>query len=447
MSSVRRQNQAAISEGDGREPQSSDPRQPAPQGSESHLRPPSHALSGTNLKFAHQYNQRVILETVRLRGPLSRVEISNHTALSTQTVSNIVEQLLDRGVLLVGERRSGRRGQPAVEIDLNPRGGYAVGLHLDRDHMTGVLLDLSGKELQTIHQEWDFPTPQEALPVLAGAVTTLYREQGIAPGEIWGVGLALPGPLDVAAGSMAAPPNFPGWDRAPIRDLLSREVGLPVTLETDATAAAVGERWFGHGRDMRDFFYIFFGVGVGGGMILEGKPYRGAFNTAAMFGHVPVDPNGGRCVCGGRGCLELYISLASLYETVSPKHGVQESAGVVLQCFDNRDPRLMAWLDQAADRLTPALVTLENLLNLEAIVFGGRFPARILDDLLARVSERLPDVQMRALAHHPRLLRTRADDRAAALGAATLPLFEAFTPTDNVISKAANEPSVGVGGR
>jgi predicted NBD/HSP70 family sugar kinase len=132
---------------------------------------------------------------------------------------------------------------------------------------------------------------------------------------------------------------------------------------------------------------------------------------------------------------------------VSPKHGVQESASVVLQCFDNRDPRLMAWLDQAADRLTPALVTLENLLNLEAIVFGGRFPARILDDLLARVSERLPDVQMRALAHHPRLLRTRADDRAAALGAATLPLFEAFTPTDNVISKAANEPSVGVGGR
>ncbi len=410
-------------------------------------RPSSHTLAGTNLKYAHQYNQRVILETVRLRGPLSRVEISSHTALSTQTVSNIVEQLLGRGVLRVGERRSGRRGQPAVEIDLNPRGGYAIGLHLDRDHMTGVLLDLAGTQHRTIHREWDFPTPDVALPYLAGAVRTLYREHGLSTSEIWGVGLALPGPLDVAAGSMAAPPNFPGWDRAPIRDLLSQDTGLPVYLETDATAAAVGERWFGHGRDMRDFFSIFFGVGVGGGMILEGKPYRGAFNTAAMFGHIPVEPNGARCVCGGRGCLELYISLASLYETVSPRHGVQEAASVVMKCFENRDPRLMAWLDQAAERLTPALVTLENLLNLEAIIFGGRFPAPILDDLLARVGERLPDIQMRALAHHPRLLRMGTGDRAAALGAATLPLFEAFTPSDSVMAKAPNEPSVGVGGR
>jgi len=411
---------------------------------QSEFRQPSRVLAGTNLKFAHQHNQRVILETVRQRGPMSRVEISSHTALSTQTISNIVDQLLDRGVLQVGERRSGRRGQPAVEIDLNPGGGYAIGLHLDRDHMTGVLLDLTGTQHQTIHKEWDFPTPEQALPVLVEAVTTLYRQHGVTASDIWGVGLALPGPLDVAAGSMVAPPNFPAWDQVPIRDLLSEAINMPVYLETDATAAAVGERWFGHGRNMQDFFYIFFGVGVGGGMILEGKPYRGAFNTAAMFGHIPVDPHGARCVCGGRGCLELYISLASLYETVSPSNGVMESATVVMQCFENKDPRMMAWLDQAADRLTPALVTLENLLNLEAIIFGGRFPAPILDDLLARVSQRLPDAQMTALAHHPRLLRMHADDKAAALGAATLPLFEAFTPSDSLMSKTQNELTMGV---
>lgn len=424
MSSVRRQNQIKTS------------------GTE--LRQQSPVLSGTNLKFTHQYNQRVILETVRLKGPLSRVEISTHTALSTQTVSNIVELLLDRGVLQIGERRSGRRGQPAVEIDLNPRGGYAIGLHLDRDHMTGVLLDLSGTQHQTIHHEWDFPTPQEALPVLADAVTTLYRSHGVTAEDIWGVGLALPGPLDVAAGSMVAPPNFLGWDQVPIRDLLSQEINLPVSLETDATAAAVGERWFGHGRDMRDFFYIFFGVGVGGGMILNGKPYRGAFNTAAMFGHVPVEPYGQRCVCGGRGCLELYISLASLYDALGSMDQLERSASAVTQHFVNRDARLMEWLDRAADRLAPALVTLENLLNLEAIIFGGRLPAPVLDDLLLRVSERLPDVQMRALQHHPRLLRTHAEDRAAALGAATLPLYDAFTPSDNVISKTPGEQAMGV---
>lgn len=436
MSSTRRQKLTAASDTNSGHPHpNTEPRLPA------------RVLAGTNLKYAHQYNQRVILETVRQRGPLSRVEISSHTSLSTQTVSNIVDQLLDRGVLQIGERRVGRRGQPAIEIDLNPGGGYAIGLHLDRDHMTGVLLDLSGKQHQTIHQEWDFPTPEEALPCLTDAVKSLIRDQGITAEDIWGVGLALPGPLDVAAGSMVAPPNFPGWDGVPIRDLLSEGTGLPVYLETDATAAAVGERWFGHGRDMQNFFYIFFGVGVGGGMILDGKPYRGAFNTAAMFGHIPVDPQGERCVCGGRGCLELYISLASLYETVNPKHGVQESAGVVTQCYDDHDPRILAWLDQAADRLTPALITLENLLNLEGIIFGGRFPARILDDLLQRVMQRLPDVQMRALAHHPRLLTMHADSKAAALGAATLPLFEAFTPSDSVMSKTPNEQPAGVGSR
>jgi len=437
MSSARRQNQPLL-------PAAKDKKSKHVENSDVESRQQSRVLSGTNLKYAHQYNQRVILETVRLRGPLSRVEISSHTALSTQTVSNIVEQLLDRGVLQVGERRSGRRGQPAVEIDLNPRGGYAIGLHLDRDHMTGVLLDLSGTPHQTINLEWDFPTPDEALPHLVNAINILIQEHGVTAEDIWGVGLALPGPLDVAAGSMMAPPNFPGWDQFPIRDTLSQRVNLPVYLETDATAAAVGERWFGHGRDMQDFFYIFFGVGVGGGMILDGKPYRGAFNTAAMFGHIPAEPNGERCVCGGRGCLELYISLASLYETVNPQHSVQESANVVAQCFENKDPRLMAWLDQAADRLTPALVTLENLLNLEAIIFGGRFPAPILDDLLARVSKRLPDVQMRGLQQHPRLLRMHADDSSAALGAATLPLFEAFTPSDSVMAKTPNDQAAGM---
>jgi predicted NBD/HSP70 family sugar kinase len=413
------------------------------ESNESGRRPTSRVLSGTNLKFAHQHNQRVILETVRQRGPLSRVEISSHTALSAQTISNIVDQLLDRGVLQTGERRSGRRGQPAVEIDLNPSGGYAVGLHLDRDHMTAVLLDLSGNQLRTIQKEWDFPSPQEALPSLADAVVELYTKQGVNAQEIWGVGLALPGPLDVAAGSMLAPPNFPGWDQIPVRDLLSKQINMPVYLETDATAAAVGERWFGHGRNMHDFFYIFFGVGVGGGMILQGKPYRGAFNTAAMLGHIPVDPNGQRCVCGGRGCLELYISLASLYQTVGVRKSGPESANAIIKCFEDRDPKLISWLETAAVHLTSALVTIENLLNLEAIIFGGRFPSLILDDLLYRVSTRLPDVQMRSLAKHPALLRILTEDRSAALGAATLPLFEAFTPSDSVVSNVYGSEPVG----
>ena len=280
----------------------------------------SQALAGTNIESAHFHNQRVVLETVRIYGPLSRAEISSHTCLTSQTISNIVDKLLDHGTLVTRGRRSGQRGQPAIELDINPHGGYAVGLHLDRDHLTGVLLDLAGTIHQVIHEEWDFPTPAEALPRLSKTALTLIRKQELAAEDVWGVGVGLPGPLDMQAGSLVNPPNFPGWSGVPLRALLSEELNLPVFLETDATAAAVGERWFGQGRDLHNFFYVFFGIGLGGGMILDGKPYRGEFGNAAMFGHVPVEPNGSRCGCGGIGCLELYTSLASLYAAFQ-RHG------------------------------------------------------------------------------------------------------------------------------
>ena len=191
-------------------------------------RGPADLLQGTNLKHAHALNQRVVLETVRLRGPLSRAEISGHTSLASQTVSNIVDLFLDSGVLETVGRRSGRRGQPAIEININPGGGHAIGVHLDRDHLTVVLLDLAGTCLQVVQREWDFLSPGEALPLMTDMVRAAVGEQGLHIEDLWGVGVGLPGPLDMQAGSLVNPPNFPGWDGFPLRDLLAERLGLPV---------------------------------------------------------------------------------------------------------------------------------------------------------------------------------------------------------------------------
>ena len=395
----------------------------------------THALAGTNIETAHFHNQRVVLETVRLHGPLSRAEISAHTSLSAQTISNIVDKLLDQGTLETRGWRSGQRGQPAIELDINPRGGYAVGLHLDRDHLTGVLLDLAGTIHQVIHHEWDYPTPAEALPQLAETTLLLIRDQGLTLEDIWGVGVGLPGPLDMHDGSLVNPPNFPGWGGVPLRALLSEVLDLPVFLETDATAAAVGERWFGQGRDVHDYFYVFFGIGLGGGLILDGKPYRGGFANAAMFGHIPVEPTGARCGCGGIGCLEMYVSLASLYAALAAQGRNVHQVAALNTLLAQEDAALMAWLAQAADYLTRALVTIENLINPKAVIFGGRLPPALIDWLIRRLETTLPAVQMRALTHHPRLLRAQATDDAAALGAATLPLFETFTPGQKSLAR------------
>jgi predicted NBD/HSP70 family sugar kinase len=385
-------------------------------------------LSGANIESAHSHNRRVVLETVRLHGPLSRAEISNLTDLSSQTISNIADKLVDNGTLQAMGLRRGRRGQPAIELDINPRGGYAVGLHLDRDHLTGVLLDLGGNVLQISHDEWVSPQPDAALPRLVDVVRTLVRKQRIEIGDLWGVGIGLPGPLDTATGSPASPPNFPGWSDVPLGKLLSRALSVPVFLETDATAAAVGERWFGAGKDINDFFYVYIGMGVGGGIILGGKPYRGGFNNAAMFGHVPVEPNGNACGCGGTGCLETYISLASLYAHLAAQGRSARSLAKVDALLSSGDLAMNEWIDQASRRLARALVTVENLLNPHAFIFGGRVSSALLDRLLAETEMRLAVLRMRGRLHHPRLLRARAMDDAAALGAATLPLFDIFTP-------------------
>lgn len=389
-------------------------------------------LSGTNIEAAHFHNQRVVLETVRIYGPLSRADISSRTALSSQTISNIVDKLLNYGTLETRGRRSGQRGQPAIELDINPRGGYAVGLHMDRDHLTGVLLDLAGTVHQVAHLEWSFPAPDEALPRLVETVQTLTRDHGLEAAELWGVGLAVPGPLDLKVGCLVNPPNFPGWNGVPLRSQLAEALDRPVFLETDATAAAVGERWFGQGRDVHDYLYLFFGIGLGGGLILNGQPYRGGFDNAAMLGHIPVEPGGLRCGCGGEGCLEMYVSLASLYSVLEAGGRRINRVGELSRLLAEEDAALLGWLEQAAERLTRALVTVENLINPRAVIFGGRLPPPLLDWLLARLETALPARQMRALAHHPRLLRAQATDHAAALGAATLPLFETFTPGQSV---------------
>jgi len=383
-------------------------------------------FKGTNLKVSHVHNQRVVLETVRLRGPISRAEISNFTALTPQTISNIVDKLLERGVLQTLGRRTGLRGQPALELNINPYGGYGIGVHLDRDLLTVVLLDLSGVSHQETHHEWNFPTPDEAVPLIISTISEMVKRQGLSKQDLWGVGIALPGPIDHKEGKLVNPPNFPGWDGVPLRSLLSEKLKMPVFLEADASAAAEGERWFGQGKGIDDYFYVYFSIGLGGGMIVNGQPYVGAFGNAGMLGHLPVDPTGEHCPCGGTGCLELYASLTSLYKALAETGSQDHSSEYYGKLLAENDPSLMTWLQTAAGHLTTALVTLESLLSPSAVIFGGHLPAPLLTWLINELEVRIPKRRTNIFLPHPVLIQSEIFESAAALGAATLPLFSEF---------------------
>lgn len=392
-------------------------------------------LSGTNIEYARSYNQRVVLEAIRLFEPISKAEIARQTNLTQPTVASIVGDLVERGVIEATGKRQGQRGQPALELKINPQGAFAIGLHLDRDHLTGVLMDLKGTVHHRVHHELHLPDPDETMPLMLETVQRLRQARSMRPDQLWGVGLAMPGPLEEETGKLVAPPNFPGWDGIAPGKVIAENTGLPVFIESDGLAAAMGEHWYGFGQAVNHFFYVYFGVGLGGAMMMQGRPYRGFWGDMGGIGHIPVEPDGRACPCGGRGCLERYVSLTALYERLERQGISIDQPDDLVRLHRERQPALLDWLESAARYLTPALVTLENLLNPGAVVFGGRLPEPLLDDLLERLRGRLPERRMRGLKSHPSLERARLAEDAASLGAASLPIYQAISPHHHVLLK------------
>lgn len=154
-------------------------------------------LTGTNLVYTKRYNLRIVHEVIRLFGPLSRAEIARRTELTGQTVSNLVKDLIAAGVIHEVERRREGRGAPSITLAINPDGAFGIGLDLDRDHLTGVLVDLVGNVRQRVHLEIDFPTPEHTLDLMVEMVETMIERQGLTTSSIAGLGVGVPGPMQI----------------------------------------------------------------------------------------------------------------------------------------------------------------------------------------------------------------------------------------------------------
>ena len=222
------------------------------------------AGGGTNPGHARSINRRVILETIRLHGPISRADIARRTALSVQTVSIIAEELTASGLLLEKGFRQGSRGAPAVDLTINPEGGFTFGISLDHRRLVCVLVDLAGHlQRQTVTQIAGL-SPDAVIKRIERAVRILTKDQKADPARIWGAGVVMPMLFENERPISFGPTSMPAWQNYPIVESLRDRLGLPVLVENDATAAAVGEHLYGVGRRLSDFFYVYIGAGIGG---------------------------------------------------------------------------------------------------------------------------------------------------------------------------------------
>ncbi|MCG7393705.1 ROK family protein [Microvirga sp. ACRRW] len=396
---------------------------------------------GSNPERNRSHNRRVVLDVVHQLGPVGRMEISRHAHLSTQAVSNIVEELVADGLLIKTGRLRAGRGLPPIQFAVNPDGGMTAGIEIAADHISTLLADIGGRVRAQRTTPLPRNDPETVLPIIKAEIEAARAQIKSPVPQLLGVGVVMPGPFNVEGMSSVGPTTLSGWLDFDAAAGIGALLDLPITLENDATAAAVGERLHGVARDLKNFCLIYFGQGLGLGIMIDGRPYRGANGNAGEIGHVMVKKGGRLCSCGQHGCLEAYASMQALSEKLSAA-GIHLADEVHLERLHReKHPVVMAWLQEAADYLAPQIAMLENLFDPEAVVIGGALPPGLMEDL-AQAMQPLPlSVARRRNRSEARLIHGRTGQFTAALGAAALPLLETMTPRLDTAQAAHRERS------
>ncbi|WP_225858781.1 ROK family transcriptional regulator [Streptomyces albicerus] len=368
-------------------------------------------MTGANLLALRSHNAALLLDLLRRAGRMgiSRLELAERTGLTPQAVSKITARLRDDGMVTEAGRQASTGGKPRTVLRLVPEAGHAVGLHLDRDELRVVLVDLTGAVAGERRAALDLGAGAEAV---LGAVVAEIGEvvagsaagrSGAVPGPdaaartaVLGVGVAMPGPLDHTHGVLHRVTGFPEWDGFPLRDELARRLGVPVVLDKDTNAAALG---LAVGGEVGAFAYLHLGTGLGAGLVLGGAVHRGARTGAGEFGHQVIQLDGPPCSCGNRGCVEA-LCLAAV------------ARGDV---------------DEAARVLGEGAANLVWLLDIDLILLGGRTVAAEPERFVRGVGAALDAHAQRAGAGSPVPVRVASGEaRAVAEGAAQLLLAPLF---------------------
>jgi predicted NBD/HSP70 family sugar kinase len=403
---------------------------------------------GTNLPAVGGYNQKVVLDVIRrTSGGLSRVELAEATGLSAQTVSNVSRRLLADGLIReAGTATDGGVGKPRTILQLESRGRFAVGVHLDPSVITLVVLDLAGSVVT--HSRMPAPSAvssEETIERIAAAVESLIATAAVSRDRIVGVGVAAPGPVDLGRGIMLNPPLLSGWQSVPVRDALLERLALPVLVEKDVTAAAVAELWMGDAETRGNFAFFYYGTGTGLGVVLGGEVIRGASGNAGDIGHILVTHGGEVCSCGRRGCLGNVI-LPRLLVTnwlgrgagATPEEELDVAAvhrefAALAARAEEGDDDARSVLEATAAHIATGLVAIINLLDLDRVVFGGPFWHPASAFLLGLVPGLVAASPALVAPHTVAFEESEIGEDVAAVGAACLVLDNTFSPRPDTL--------------
>lgn len=405
---------------------------------------------GADGTMMREMNRFLVLNCVREQGPIARVSIAQRTGLSRTTVSSIIETLIKEGFVREGSLLDAAPtgGRRAILVHFNADAGYILGVDAGRTHFTVIATNLAADILARHSGPFDAARgPDICLPELVRELRAFTQREGIAWDRIIGVGLGIPGPMDARLRKLILPPRMPGWDRVDIRQILRRELNVPIYLDNDANMGAFGESRFGAGRKVSELAYIKVGTGIGCGLVINGVVYRGSRGSAGELGHVTIDSDGPLCECGNRGCLETLagapvigcdaVTGASLNrrrerdglppldaDPVASDHTPMDVADVVRAALAG-DAASRAAIDHAGELIGIALASLINLFNPSLVLLDGGV-ARAGDLLIHPVVQAMKSRSLSAASASARVAAGALGDSAIALGGVATVIDAAF---------------------
>lgn len=387
----------------------------------------SGTLSGTNLERAGDYNLRTVLQAIRLQPDVTRIEISQLTGLTAPTIANITHRLIEMGLVTIVGRRKGVRGHPALMLRVVPEGAFSIGLNIDRDHLTILILDLEGVVRSRVSREAAFAMPEEVIAFVRDELDGVITSGKVDRMRILGVGVAIPD--DLGRISLAhRPPGYERWSDIAIDKALADLMPWPIHCDNDAAAAALGEAEYGTAFDNPSFFYLLISAGLGGGLVINRNYHRGAASRSGEIGLMP-DPT----AAPPHMLVQDTVSMSALLERL-------EKAGLVSPSIEDLaapSPEVEAvigrWLEDSVRSLTLPLVNLSCLIDPHAVLIGGRLPADLIARLATGLTEALTGM---GLPSTPRIMPAVIAQDAPAIGAAILPFLDQLLPSDAILMQA-----------